>query len=93
MVETKLGWSRAALALAIASLVVPAGVLAATPGCHSSFEAGDPALSAAAFGGLDVQIAGGPPKDVVLTAKPDVGFTGTHSLHYAGTSTGSPLSR
>jgi predicted alpha-1,2-mannosidase len=91
VVETKLGWSRAALALAIASLVVPAGVLAATPGFHSSFEAGDPALSAAAFGGLDVQIAGGPPKDVVLTAKPDVGFTGTHSLHYAGTSTGSPL--
>jgi predicted alpha-1,2-mannosidase len=90
--ETKLGWSRAALALAIASIMVPAGVLAATPpGFHSSFEAGDPALSSAPFGGLDVQIAGGPPKDAVLTAKADVGFTGTHSLHYAGTSTGSAL--
>jgi alpha-1,2-mannosidase, putative len=89
--EPKLGWSRAALALAIATMVAPAGVLAATPGFHSSFEAGDPTLSVAPFGGLDVRIAGGPPKEAVLTAKADVGFTGTHSLHYAGTSTGAPL--
>lgn len=92
MAFTKLGLSRAALALAIATIVAPTGALAATQGFHSSFEAGDPALATAPFGGLDVKIAGGPSKDVVLTAKPDVGFTGTHSLHYAGTSTGSALS-
>ena len=57
---------------------------------QTSFEAGQPAPvvapPGAAFG---AQVDGGPAKNVVLTAKPDVGFTGLHSLHYRGNSGGS----
>ncbi|NII74255.1 putative alpha-1,2-mannosidase [Dyella sp. SG562] len=49
----------------------------------SSFEPGDPALQTSKSP-LAVDIAGGPDKNVVLTAKPGVGFTGLHSLHYRG---------
>jgi len=85
---SKQAWGRTVLALAIAAAVVPAGVQAATARFDSSFEANDPALLAKATGGLDLRVVGGPPADAVLTAKADVGFTGTHSLRYTGTSTG-----
>lgn len=91
MTVSKHGWGRAVLALATASVVVPVGALAATQGFDSSFEKGNPTLAANPQGGLDIQIVGGPPAEAVLTAKANVGFTGTHSLRYAGTSTGSPV--
>jgi predicted alpha-1,2-mannosidase len=37
--------------------------------------------------GFAVEVASGPSKDVALTAMTDAGFTGTHSLHYAGVPT------
>src|SRR4051812_29010802 len=86
---SKHGWGRAAFALVTASLVVPVGALAATQRFDSSFESGQPAL-VAAKGALDVRVVGGPPPEAVLTAKANVGFTGLHSLRYAGTGTGSP---
>jgi predicted alpha-1,2-mannosidase len=89
---SKHGWRRTAFVLATAALVVPAGALAATQGFGSSFEKGDPAPMAAKPGGLYVRVAGGPPADAILTAKADVGFTGTHSLRYAGTATGTAVS-
>ena len=49
----------------------------------SSFEQGQPAPRASS-GTFAVDVAGGPGKNVVLTAKPGVGFTGLHSLHYRG---------
>jgi len=85
---SKQAWGRAVLALATAAAVVPTGALAATQRFDSSFESGDPSLVAKAAGGLDVQVVGGPPAEAVLTAKANVGFTGTHSLRYAGTVTG-----
>jgi predicted alpha-1,2-mannosidase len=56
---------------------------------HSSFEPGEPApLASAAQGAFRVQIAGGPSEDDAYSAKPGVGFTGLHSLHYQGESGG-----
>ena len=50
-----------------------------------SFEAGEPAPQASAPGAsFVVETAGGPPAVAALTAKPGVGFTGLHSLHYHG---------
>jgi predicted alpha-1,2-mannosidase len=71
--------------------VVPVGAFAATQRFDSSFEPGQPALLAPT-GGLDIRVVGGPPADAVLTAKADVGFTGMHSLRYAGTGNGKPSS-
>jgi len=85
------GWARSVIALATAALVVPAGALAATHRFDSSFEQQDPALAAPGHGGLQVSVVGGPPAEAILTAKADVGFTGTHSLRYAGTATGHAL--
>ena len=60
----------------------------------TSFEPGQPrpaALgSAASFG---VSVGDGPTKAHVLTAKPEVGFTGLHALHYQGASAGSQSRR
>ncbi|HVI56369.1 MAG TPA: GH92 family glycosyl hydrolase [Luteibacter sp.] len=86
---SKHGWGRAAFALVTASLGVPVGALAATQRFDSSFESGQPA-PLAAKGALDVRVVGGPPAEAVLTAKADVGFTGMHSLRYAGTGNGNP---
>ncbi|MFT3763214.1 MAG: GH92 family glycosyl hydrolase [Pseudoxanthomonas sp.] len=57
---------------------------------RSSFETGEPKLAATAdrTGGdarLDVHVAGGP--DTAYTARTGVGFTGLHSLEYAGETT------
>ena len=49
----------------------------------SSFEQGEPAPRASTTP-LSVGVAGGPDKNVALTAKPGVGFTGLHSLRYRG---------
>ena len=92
MKASKQVWGRAALALAVAVALLPAGAWAADRGFSSSFEKGDPTPVKAASGGLSLSVVGGPPQDVVLTAKADVGFTGMHSLRYAATSTGAPLS-
>ncbi|WP_036112593.1 MULTISPECIES: GH92 family glycosyl hydrolase [Luteibacter] len=88
--RSKQGWGRTAFVLAMAAMVVPVGALAANQRFDSSFEPGDPALANKAPGGLDVSLVGGPPAEAVLTAKANVGFTGTHSLRYAGNSTGAP---
>ncbi|NID14879.1 glycoside hydrolase family 92 protein [Luteibacter yeojuensis] len=73
----------------MSSILVSGAALAATQRFDSSFEQGDPPLLAgSAAGGLEVRVVGGPPPEAVLTAKANVGFTGTHSLRYAGTATG-----
>ena len=52
---------------------------------HTSFETGEPApLSHASDAGFHIEIAGGPSASDAYTAKPGVGFTGLHSLHYQG---------
>lgn len=60
----------------------------------TSFEPGQPRPasvgSAASFG---VSVGDGPGKEHVLTAKPEVGFTGLHALHYQGASAGSQSRR
>ena len=83
-------WGRAALALAVATALLPSVGWSAERGFASSFEKGDPQPAKPGQGGLDLRVVGGPPKDAVLTAKPDVGFTGTHSLHYTAKASGSP---
>lgn len=56
---------------------------------YSSFETGQPSPIAssvnAAFG---IQVAGGPSEQDAYSAKPGVGFTGLHSLHYYGNAGG-----
>lgn len=49
-----------------------------------SFEANQPTLVASKVDGLHVAVVGGPAKREVLTAKPEVGFTGVHALRYDG---------
>ncbi|HEY8683778.1 MAG TPA: glycoside hydrolase family 92 protein, partial [Rhodanobacter sp.] len=50
---------------------------------HSSFEPGDPAPRLMPTAGrFSATIDGGPGRQVVLTAKPGVGFSGLRSLHY-----------
>ena len=57
---------------------------------QSSFEAGQPQpLAMTTSPTFSAQVDGGPGKDVVLTAKPGVGFTGLRSLHYRGSADGS----
>ncbi|SFL09271.1 GH92 family glycosyl hydrolase [Rhodanobacter glycinis] len=61
--------------------------LAGTPqaGFVRSFEAGEAPPQPTARGtGFAIETAGGPPASAALTAKPGVGFTGLHSLHYHG---------
>nr|WP_036141967.1 GH92 family glycosyl hydrolase [Luteibacter sp. 9135] len=91
MTRTKQGWSRTAWVVGMmAAVAVPAGATTAAQRFDTSFEPGDPALVTRTAGGLDISLVGGPPAEAVLTAKADVGFTGTHSLRYAGNSTGAP---
>ena len=50
-----------------------------------SFEPTEPMpLTAVAASSFSVAVAGGPDKAAALTAKPGVGFSGLHSLHYRG---------
>ena len=57
---------------------------------QTSFEAGEPAPVAVPAGAVfAAQIDGGPGKAAALDAKPDVGFSGLHSLHYRGQAGGS----
>jgi predicted alpha-1,2-mannosidase len=52
---------------------------------HTSFEAGEPVPPPhASDAGFHIEIAGGPSAGDAYTAKPGVGFTGLHSLHYQG---------
>ncbi|MBE1160519.1 GH92 family glycosyl hydrolase [Dyella sp. 7MK23] len=56
---------------------------------YRSFEPGEPALLASkADASFQVNIAGGPSADDAYSAKPGVGFSGLHSLHYQGTAAG-----
>ena len=56
---------------------------------QTSFEPGEPIpLPAPPHVVFAAQVAGGPAKAFALTAKPDAGFTGLHSLHYHGTAAG-----
>jgi len=69
-----------ALALACASIALPA----AAQGLQTSFESGQPAPAAAAGdGALQVRIGSGPAAP--YAAKPGVGYSGLHALHYAST--------
>jgi predicted alpha-1,2-mannosidase len=57
---------------------------------QTSFEAGEPTPSTVPAGAVfTAQIDGGPGKAAALDAKPDVGFSGLHSLHYRGQAGGS----
>ena len=57
---------------------------------QTSLEVGQPApVAALPEASFSAEVAGGPAKTVVLTAKPDVGFTGLRSLHYRGNAGGS----
>ena len=57
---------------------------------QTSFEAGEPAPTAVPAGAtFTAQIDGGPGQAAALDAKPDVGFSGLHSLHYRGQTGGS----
>src|SRR6202034_678928 len=62
-----------------------------TPGTFQpSFETGEPMPSTVPAGGVfTAKIDGGPGKVAALDAKPDVGFSGLHSLHYRGQAGGS----
>jgi len=57
---------------------------------QTSFEAGEPISSVVPAGAVfTAQVDGGPGKEAALDAKPDVGFSGLHSLHYHGSVAGS----
>lgn len=82
---------RASLIHAVIVLLVAPGAALAQSSAGSfqtSFEAGQPQAKAAAQGRFSVSPAGGPDKSVVLTAKPNVGFTGVRSLRFAGSAGG-----
>lgn len=52
---------------------------------YTSFETGEPAPTARSGStAFSIKIDGGPSTDDAYTAKPGVGFTGLHSLHYEG---------
>ncbi|RDS84610.1 glycoside hydrolase family 92 protein [Dyella monticola] len=52
---------------------------------YTSFETGQPApIPGSTTSSFSVSIAGGPSADDAYSAKPGVGFTGLHSLHYSG---------
>ncbi|WP_368310030.1 GH92 family glycosyl hydrolase [Luteibacter sp. CQ10] len=91
MTASKQGWGRTALVLAVMSALAPGAAFAAGQRFASSFETNDPKPLAAKVDGLELGVVGGPPANVVLTAKADVGFTGMHSLRYAGTSSGNAV--
>ncbi len=82
-----------AVATIIAGAVLAGSVASAktlVDSFQTSFEVGQPAPVVGPPGApFSAQVDGGPPKNVVLTAKPDVGFTGLRSLHYRGTAGGS----
>ncbi|GGA34397.1 hypothetical protein GCM10010981_24250 [Dyella nitratireducens] len=70
------------LALACCTTVVSADGNGAF---YTSFETGQPApLAASNQAGFTVDVGGGPSTDDAYSAKPGVGFTGLHSLHYQG---------
>ena len=57
---------------------------------QTSFEAGEPApLVVPTNASFAARIGGGPGKGAALNAKPGVGFSGLHSLHYQGSKAGS----
>ena len=52
---------------------------------YRSFEKGEPApVASAADASFRIDVAGGPSAEDAYSAKPGVGFTGLHSLHYQG---------
>ena len=76
-------------AIALACAASPSFAGQAPSPFFSSFEPGQPTVAAApARDGFAVEIGGGPDKRHALTAKPGVGFTGLHALHYRGTAGG-----
>jgi predicted alpha-1,2-mannosidase len=86
-------WRHAGCAvwLAAAACLGPAPVAASAHdgSFQTSFEAGEPMpVPAPAHSVFAAQVTGGPGKAVVLTARPGVGFSGLHSLHYRGGAAG-----
>ncbi|TCV97567.1 putative alpha-1,2-mannosidase [Luteibacter rhizovicinus] len=97
MAAAKRWWGRATLSAALPLLCVSTGAAASiAPGTQDvfvrSFEKGDAPPKVSSRKDLTVGVAGGPPAKAALTARADVGFTGTHSLRYAGTGTGKTVS-
>ncbi|MBT2144092.1 MULTISPECIES: GH92 family glycosyl hydrolase [unclassified Rhodanobacter] len=65
--------------------------IAATPGAIflRSFEPAEPVpMASPATSSFSADVAGGPAAAAALTAKPGVGFSGLHSLHYRGSASG-----
>ena len=79
-----------ALGLAIAAAtVMPFAAQAKEQVFQTSFESGEPMpLSTPAQVVFTAQVAGGPTQAAALDAKPGVGFSGLHSLHYRGKAAG-----
>ena len=70
---------------------VPMLAIAATPGATflRSFEPAEPApMASPAPSSFSAEVAGGPAAAAALTAKPGVGFSGLHALHYRGSAGG-----
>lgn len=65
-------------------LTLPGALAAQDNAFFRSFEPGEPAPPASSHGSLTVQVSGGPSEAASLTAKPGVGFSGLHALHYRG---------
>ena len=90
-----LGMAAVMGAAGVRAAVLHGQAAASNPGLfQTSFEPGEPMpLPAPPHGVFAAQVAGGPARAFALDAKPDVGFTGLHSLHYHGTAAGDQQQR
>lgn len=87
-------WREVTRAVVLAAALAPGapslGAAAGPQAFQTSFEVGQPAPSAhTATGAFAVALASGPDPAAALTARPGVGFSGLHSLHYQGSAAGS----
>jgi predicted alpha-1,2-mannosidase len=72
------------VALAAGAIVATVASANGSDSFYTSFETGQPAPMASTSAAFSVAVAGGPSEQDAYTAKPGVGFTGLHSLHYQG---------
>lgn len=82
-----IAWGLAAASLPGMGMDAPASAADGT--FLRSFEAGEAApLAAPANASFAIDVAAGPAREAVLTAKPGVGFSGLRALHYRGSAAG-----